>query len=859
MIYKKYFLIVSLMLFAFVFNATGQGKSKILNEMFKERGEVYFQFNHPGQKILSELINQISVDNFSEDLVYAYANEKEFDKFLNYGISYEVLTPPSMLYPAKMKSSVNLKEVNDWDFYPTYDAYIDMMEQFETDYPELCTVFSIGQSIQGRELLVAKISDNIGTNEGEPQFLYTSSMHGDELTGYVLTLRLIDYLLSNYGSDPKVDNLVNNLEIWINPLANPDGTFYGGNNTVNGAIRYNSNWVDLNRNYADPEDGPHPDGNEWQQETVMFMQMAEANQFIAGANFHGGAEVCNYPWDTWAQLAADDDWWQYVCHEWADTAQYYSPSGYLNGFDDGITNGYAWYSISGGRQDYMNFFHQCREFTMEISNTKLIPASQLPNHWDWNFRSMLNYMEQSLFGVSGAVTDANTGNPLYAEVYIENHDMDSSWVYTYDINGKYYRLLYEGTYDITFTADGYYPQTIEDVVVVNKQLTILDVQLNSGDLIVDFQASETSIPVGTAIDFTDLTFGSPVSWEWTFEGGTPSSSFDQNPTGILYDEEGDYDVTLTVSDGTNSQTIIKEDYISVSVDFIIQNTTVTTCTGIFWDSGGSSGDYGNNEDFTMTFMPGDANSKVSVDFTYFDVEWESACDYDWLKIYDGESTSSTLMGKYCGTDSPGSITATNDEGALTFQFYSDGSVTEGGWSAAISCETMLLPPVADFMTVTPLIFEGGTVSFTDQSINNPDTWEWEFEGGEPASSNLQTPEVTYNIAGVYDVTLTVTNSAGSNTLTKEDYITVEEEVGVTDYLKENVSIFPNPATDNVQITSKEEVKSIVVMDLFGEEKIRITSGKTQTALSVSHLSSGIYLIIIQTTNNTEVHKLELLK
>ncbi len=171
--------------------------------------------------------------------------------------------------------------------------------------------------------------------------------------------------------------MINNIDIWINPLANPDGTYAGGNNSVNGAQRYNANYVDLNRNYRDPADGPHPDGEEWQPETVAFMNFAEDRDFVMSANFHGGTEVINYPWDTWSRFAADDEWWQLVSHEYADTCQAHSPSNYMNEFDDGITNGYAWYRITGGRQDYMNYFQQCREVTMEISDVKLIPASQL--------------------------------------------------------------------------------------------------------------------------------------------------------------------------------------------------------------------------------------------------------------------------------------------------------------------------------------------------------------------------------------------------------------------------------------------------------------------------------------------------
>lgn len=829
-------------------------QTAIAQTFLHERGEVYFQFENPGAKTLIELSKLISLDQVNKTEVTAYANQKEFDAFLEFNLAFEVLTPPSLLHPANMLDEVNVKSIQDWDFYPTYEAYIDMMYQFETDYPDLCEVVTIGQSMQGRELIALRISDNIGLDEGEPEFLYTATIHGDETVGYVVSLRLIDYLLSNYGSIPKVDNLVNNIDIYINPLANPDGTFWGGNNTVNGAIRYNANGVDLNRNYPDPEDGPHPDGNAWQTETVHFMQLAEDHQFIISANMHGGEEVCNYPWDTWSGLHVDDDWWQFVCHEYADTAQLYSPPGYMTGFDDGITNGYAWYTISGGRQDYMNFFHQCREFTLEMSDVKNPPASQLPTFWESNYRSLLNYMEQTLFGVSGTVLDASSGDPVYAEVYISGHDEDSSWVYTYPATGKYFRLIHEGTYDITFSADGYYPQTIENVIVENRELTTLDVQLSSGELIVDFTASDTQIPIGSSINFVDQSFGSPISWEWTFEGADPATSNEQNPYGIFYAEEGSFDVSLTVSDGTNTLTVTKENYINVSAEFNMNTTTVTTCTGIFYDSGGQANNYSDDEDFTMIFLPGEANGKIKVEFTSFSVEYESSCDYDYLEIYDGNSASASLVGQYCGTNSPGTVEATNEEGALTFVFHSDGSVTEPGWTANVSCEMALLPPVADFTADQTTITEGDTIYFSDLSLNTPTGWEWTFSGGTPESSNEQNPMVIYNTPGIYGVMLAVTNEAGSNTMIKNDYITVEVATGIKKPVSEDIKLYPNPANNQLNLENISGFETITISNVVGQMVLNSDINNNSQTIDISGLEQGTYFVKIQSEERVVLRK-----
>ncbi|NLP19197.1 MAG: PKD domain-containing protein, partial [Bacteroidales bacterium] len=84
-------------------------------------------------------------------------------------------------------------------------------------------------------------------------------------------------------------------------------------------------------------------------------------------------------------------------------------------------------------------------------------------------------------------------------------------------------------------------------------------------------------------------------------------------------------------------------------------------------------------------------------------------------------------------------------------------------------------PVADFVGNPTTVVVGGTVNFTDQSTNNPTSWEWTFDGGTPPSltgPTAQNPTITYNTAGTYTVTMTATNAAGSDTKTRTDYITV---------------------------------------------------------------------------------------
>jgi hypothetical protein len=456
-----------------------------IDSVFTRQGEIYFTFglSKKDHQILHKLTRIISLDKVADGQIYAYANRSEYEQFKNKypGIRIQLLPSPgtslSVDELGRMHNENPSGTSTTWNFYPSYEQYLSYMTSFANDHPAICRLDTVGTSMQGRLILAVKISDNVNQEEAEPQFLYTSSIHGDETAGYVLMLHLIDHLLLNYGTNTELTDLINSTEIFINPLGNPDGTYHGGNNSVYGATRYNANNIDLNRNFPDPKLGQHPDGNAWQVETVAWMDYAANHRFTMSANFHGGAEVFNYPWDTWSKLHADDNWWEFVGREWADTAHKYAPAGYFTLMNNGVTNGYAWYELNGGRQDYMNYWHQCREVTLEISNIKLLPASQLINWWNYNNHSFINYIKQSGFGISGLVTDTVTDQPVAAKIFIQGHDFDNSEVYSHLPTGFYSRYLYQGNYDLTFSAPGYFSKTISGVNVTNRVSTKLDVQL----------------------------------------------------------------------------------------------------------------------------------------------------------------------------------------------------------------------------------------------------------------------------------------------------------------------------------------------------------------------------------------------
>lgn len=495
----RFFFLLVLISFS-VFNTVSAQDIVKANETLNKIGEVVISF-HKTDIHSVDVWKKLSIDKVDVNgRVYAYANQQEFEWFIAQNIPWRnELHSSEIPGDYKMWDGQTKNGTKVWDSYPVYTAYETLMYDFAENFPTICKIDTIGILSSGRKLISLIISDNVNVAEDEPRFIYSSSIHGDELTGYVLLLRFADYILNNYGIDERTTNLINNTVIHINPLANPDGTFRGGNSTVALAIRYNGSFVDLNRNYKDFVQGDHPDNNNWQAETEAFMAYASKYDFVMSANFHGGIELANFPWDCKYDLTADDDWWFMVSQEYADTAKKNANyDGYFTGTGDGVypgvTNGAGWYQVFGDRQDYMNYYHNCREVTLEISNTKKPSASQMPYYWTANFPSLVNYWNEVLYGFRGVITDSITGNPIKAKVSIENHDMDNSFVYSSLPIGNYHRMIKAGTYTLVFEADGYCPKRITNQTIADKQSVRIDVQLASCTVgIEENSTSKTSI------------------------------------------------------------------------------------------------------------------------------------------------------------------------------------------------------------------------------------------------------------------------------------------------------------------------------------------------------------------------------
>lgn len=469
------FLILYLLLFFSSIRCLSQDNSdEILRELVSRHGQAEVIVESPDPGKVSFMLRNYSVSSINNDLLVLRISPISVESFIQQHYEYRI----SELHVAKgFRIATNLTGLRQWDSYPTYQQYLQLMTGFAEQFPGLCVLDTIGTSIYGKLVLAIKLSSNAASDENEPEVFYSSSMHGDEPGGFILMLRLIDYLLTNYNVNPEIRNLMDNLEIWINPLANPDGMYKTGNMSGPGiSSRFNANGYDLNRNFPDPL-RPYNAKNIRQKETTDMMKFLAEHRFVLSANFHSGEEVVNYPWDRWPRLHSDDEWFREISRAYADTVHRYGNAGYMNGFENGIVRGHEWYEVFGGRQDYVTWELQGREVTIEVDDDYITPAAMLPVLWEYNYRSLTGYLENALYGIHGKILNAISSEPVAARIFVINHDRDSSHVYSDTLSGRFARMLAPGSYDLKINAFGYRDTIIQNVTVTALTRTALDIRL----------------------------------------------------------------------------------------------------------------------------------------------------------------------------------------------------------------------------------------------------------------------------------------------------------------------------------------------------------------------------------------------
>ncbi len=269
--------------------------------------------------------------------------------------------------------------------YYTFTEIEAQLDKFYINFPELVSSkVSIGETLEGRNIWMIKISDNPNIDENEPEMLYTGLHHSREPMSYMNLFYFMDWLTDNYGTDPEATALVNSRELYFIPAINPDGLVYNQQIAPNGGGMQRKNMretclssvdgVDLNRNYSYmwglDDSGSSPDGcNETyrgllpfsEPETQAVKNFVDSHDFQIALNYHSYSNLLIYPLGyTYDNPVPQDDLDIFI--EYGEQMVQYN--GYALGTGPDLL-----YPVNGEACDWMYGVHGIFAYTPEVGNS----------------------------------------------------------------------------------------------------------------------------------------------------------------------------------------------------------------------------------------------------------------------------------------------------------------------------------------------------------------------------------------------------------------------------------------------------------------------------------------------------------
>ncbi|XP_017565699.1 carboxypeptidase Z isoform X1 [Pygocentrus nattereri] len=385
--------------------------------------------------------------------------------------------------------------------YHSNAQMFNILKKTAAKCPHIAQTYSIGRSVEGKDLLVIEFSDNPGQHELlEPEIKLIGNMHGNEVLGRQLLIYLAQYLCSEYVlGNERIQTLINNTRIHLLPSMNPDGYELAASEVADSQDPENTNqeghiyngWtsgranaqnIDLNRNFPDltsiyynrrrfrhfrSDHIPIPDSywvNKVAPETYAVMKWIRTIPFVISASLHGGELVISYPFDfsrhpeeeKMFSPTPDEQIFKQLARTYADAHTTMSNNdtdrcGATFASKGGIINGALWYSFAGGMSDFNYLHSNCLELTVELGCDKFPGEEELYPEWRRNKEALLSFMESVHRGIKGVVKDRNGNGIKGAIISVKGirHDITTAE------DGDYWRLLNPGIHIVSATAKGY--------------------------------------------------------------------------------------------------------------------------------------------------------------------------------------------------------------------------------------------------------------------------------------------------------------------------------------------------------------------------------------------------------------------
>jgi len=298
----------------------------------------------------------------------------EFAKIEETGIPYEVVTHE--FYPSKQEVSIQVGANGEFHSYSELEQDLLALEE---RFPQIARVTVIGESLEGRNIYALIISDNVSADEDEAEVLFIGCHHAREWISVEVPFLLGKYLLEHYDSDPRIRNLVNNSQVWIIPLLNPDGLEYSihfyrywrKNRRDNGDGSYG---VDPNRNYDykwgldDAGSSPNPSSNIYrgkapfsEPETQTIRDLFPSRNFQALVSYHSYSQIILYPWGYTNVPSEKDDLLFEMSNQMSNLMQ--SVNGTVYAYGPAAS---SLYFTNGDTTDWALGIHNIPAFTIEL-------------------------------------------------------------------------------------------------------------------------------------------------------------------------------------------------------------------------------------------------------------------------------------------------------------------------------------------------------------------------------------------------------------------------------------------------------------------------------------------------------------
>ncbi len=840
--------------------------------------------------------------NKSNDEITAYIPGQYLDILVNPDRMNELLKESwdFRITQSTEQNIKNLQSPKDIAGYHTYEEALEVLQEVAANYPEICTLTDIADShgkeyfndgVTGYEdyqhdIWMLKISDNVNENEDEPAVYYMGAHHAREPISTEVVLGIIEHLTTGYGNDEEITNMIDNAEIYIIPMVNPDGhevvlnqlnTWWRKNaadNNENGVFSYTSDGpdgVDPNRNYGWNWSGEGASGNPnsdlyygpyafSEPELAAMRDLMASHPFTAGISYHSYSELVLYPYGYSSSCQAPDhEALSELAINMAETIPKIVGSGHY--YPEQAND---LYPASGVTDDWAYGNHGIFSFTVELGQEFIPSASQVPTIVSDNIEAAMILLNRPNHQVlRGHIYDAETLDPIVAQVFIDGIDNNgASFREAYKSSeafGAYYRLLKAGNVEATYSAYGYLPQTISDLSILSDEASIQDVYLTRTTT-TTISGSVLDGSTGEDIEGAEVTIlNTPLDPVYTDENGFYNmEEVSYGDYTIKVNKEG-YSPALLEKTINNEQTVfsfvlLPSEAITFEEGVFNDDFTMTGQPWVIDNSIAYEGDYssasGNiNDNSSSTMILHIENRAAGAISFYTKVSTESS--YDFLKFYiDG-----TMQDQWSGemTWTAASFVLSEGDHDLKWEYKKDGN-TIGG-SDKVWVDYIEIPPM---LTTTAnagpdqLICHNETAQLNAFADNyNEISWSTNGDGNFDDSAILDpiyTPGA--NDINNESVELTLTAS-GTENISDHLFIEIELCTGIEQlYIKPDFVISPNPAEQQFTVSLHAFTGgSFEILSVSGESIFftMLPKDREEFLFNSKNLTTGIYLVKL--TNN----------